>query len=159
MKFQPSSRNIAECFSRPKRRCTSELKNYNQLPNAKLQSKVDYFITPYNRTIQISKHMEFEDIKQLLNQADTKENLGINKWGKLTNFITKAEKNFFRHSLHSINNGLYLELHNMIKREVKKKIHSIEVKKAFNQLNFKPRASVLIPQILTKEGCNIAKLN
>ena len=159
MKFQNSSRNIADCFSKPKRRWTSELKNYSQLPNARLQSKVDYFITPYNRTIQISKHMEFEDIKELLNQADTKRNLGENKWGKLMNFITKAEKNFFRHSLHSINNGLYLELHNMIKKEVNKKIHCMEVKKACGKLNYKPRASILVPQILSKEGCGILKLN
>ena len=107
----------------------------------------------------MNKGMEFEDIKQLLNEANTKENLGENKWGKLMNFITKAEKNFFRHSLHSINNGLYLELHNMIKKEVKKKIHSVEVKKVWNQMNYKPRASILVPQLLSKEGCEILKLN
>ena len=33
--------------------------DYEILPQADLQSKVDYFITPYNNRISLDKHMNF----------------------------------------------------------------------------------------------------
>ena len=135
----------------PERRWTSEIKNFSHIPNAKLQSKVDYYITPYNKTIQVDKHMEFGE-KSSNFRKESLEEFSENKWGKLMNFITKAERNVFRHSLHSINNGLYLELHNMIKNEVKKRMKSVVIQKIWSQMNHTPKITNLIPKLLSNES-------
>ena len=98
--------------------------------------------------------MEFDDIKELLNKSEIFENLNPNKWEKLMNFITKTERNVFRHSLHSINNGLYLELHNMIKNEVSKRMKSVVIKKICGHLNLLSKESDIVPKLLDskKEG-------
>ena len=44
-----------------------------------------------------------------------------NEWHKLSNFILKQDKDVFRQSLSSINRGLYLELQNAGKPEIKNK--------------------------------------
>uniref|UniRef100_A0A7S3NBJ8 Uncharacterized protein n=1 Tax=Euplotes harpa TaxID=151035 RepID=A0A7S3NBJ8_9SPIT len=144
----PKLRQSSATFdqSDPRRRCSSELKNYTIVPNATLQKKMDYFITPYNKTIHLDKHMDFGDFKTLINSEQTKKCFGRNKWSKLMDFITKSERKSFRHSLNSINNGLYLEMNNMVKHEVNKRMKKIEFKKEIQKLNFHPRASVLVTQ-------------
>ena len=37
------------------------LKEFSMLPSKHLQDKIDYFITPYNATLSMQKHMDFED--------------------------------------------------------------------------------------------------
>ena len=43
----------------------------------------------------------------------------MNEWNNLTHFIIKEDKEIFRNSLNSINNGLYLELENIAKKNNK----------------------------------------
>ena len=43
----------------------------------------------------------------------------MNEWNNLTHFIIKEDKEIFRSSLNSINNGLYLELENIAKKHIK----------------------------------------
>ena len=39
--------------------CLTKLMDYNVLPDEKTQSKLDYFYSPYNNSIEFSKFMKF----------------------------------------------------------------------------------------------------
>ena len=81
------------------------LKKYTVVPTENMQEKIDYFFSPYNRKLNFSKFMKFEEEQS---------------WIELTDFILKEDKDIFRKSLNSINNGLYLELENVAKNRIKK---------------------------------------
>ena len=87
----------------------------------KLQSKVDYFISPYNKTLHCNKSMEFEDQHKMIQEAQSSEDPSNKKWKKMMEFIVNQEQKVFRHSLNSINNRLYIELNKMLKISDKKK--------------------------------------
>ena len=74
------------------------------ITNDKMQEKIDYYFTPYNRRLAFNKFMKFEE---------------EHKWTELTDFILNEDKEIFRKSLNSINNGLYLELENVAKNKIK----------------------------------------
>jgi len=80
-----------------------------------LQSKVDYFISPYNKTLHYNKSMEFEDQHKMIQEVQSSEDPSNKKWKKMMEFIVNQEQKVFRHSLNSINNRLYIELNKMLK--------------------------------------------
>lgn len=129
------------------------MKGFHRIPDARLQSKIDYYMTPYNKTIHYDKHMDFDSMKGIVNLEEKGDRwTSSNKWEKLMKFITQEEKNTFRHSLSSINKGLYLELNNMIKKEVKRKLKNMELRRMCRQLQSHPRASILLTNTLGDAG-------
>lgn len=111
---------------KPRKRCSSRFKEFSVAVNPKLQSKIDYFITPYNNTLHCNKHMEIEDSRALYSSMDGRDS---SKWEKLMDFITKQDKLSFRQSLNSINNRLYMELIKMVERKwpnLKQKTNELE---------------------------------
>ena len=80
------------------------LNDYNILPRKNLEKKLEYFMLPYNRTLNYNKYMDFREGQS-----------NISKWKKLSDFVLKENKVVLRRSLVQINNALYVEFENVAK--------------------------------------------
>ena len=68
----------------------SDLIDYNVMQGKSgLQNKIDYFITPYNKNIDMNEFMQFSD--KLLNWWDLKE-AAMKDWKAISNFILNNNK-------------------------------------------------------------------
>ena len=82
--------------------------NFNLVPSKKIQKKIDYFLTPYNKHKMFTKYMSFGGFGKEWNQ-----NLSENwkeKWVRISHLILGSDKKAFRKTLFSINNKLYIEM-------------------------------------------------
>ena len=66
-----------------------ELENYKPIPSDELEAKLDFFYSPYNKSLHYGKHMDFEnpegDVKyRTMSRKDSPD------WRKLMNFITST---------------------------------------------------------------------
>lgn len=73
--------------------------NFNPVPNNDIQKKIDYFITPYNRTRVITKFMSFND-KDKSQPADLSSK---EKWKKISKLILNQDLYSLRKTLNDIN--------------------------------------------------------
>jgi hypothetical protein len=73
-------------------------------PKRVSRNKLEYLVTPYNRTLNVRKHMSFKE--------GSKE---VSKWKVLSDFVLKENKDVLRRSLVQINNALYVEFENVAK--------------------------------------------
>ncbi|CAI2370056.1 unnamed protein product [Moneuplotes crassus] len=82
----------------------SEVKN-DPLLSKEIQEKIDYFITPYNKLVNLKKHLEYEEdfhekyspvVKKLTKKDDEKYSKFISDklWSKITHLILKNKENF-----------------------------------------------------------------
>lgn len=120
-KLKKASTSIDEKKEVNKKISHRDLKLFSPIPDNKMQRKIDYFITPYNKTLHYDKHMRFDEKAQHLNRSIDFSDSSNHEWTRLMNFVINEEKNIFRHSLVSINNGLYLEINNMISDEAQRR--------------------------------------
>ena len=77
--------------------------NFNLLPDSKTQKKMDYLLTPYNKSKNIQKHMWFEDDEI---ETDSLSNQKVS-WNTISKLILSKNKKNFRKTLLWINNKLY----------------------------------------------------
>lgn len=113
------------------------LENFKAIPSDYLETKMDYFFTPYNKGLYYQKHMDFDNMAN----SDPLE-LSLNEkasgnFKKLMDFITKEDTKVFRKSLKNINKTLYLELYNIHKKEER-----IKKKKTKDKINASSRGDL-----------------
>lgn len=85
---------------RKKSRILEELKDYNLLPSSAIEAKVDYFLTPYNKTLYYNKYMKFDSDEGrfgisnfiVIDQPAEISQKSLNDWRKIMEFITSEEK-------------------------------------------------------------------
>ena len=84
-----------------------------------LQEKLDFYITPYNTSLNFNRFMEFNDEKEkeIAKQRILKYNPKTlsEQWRFMADFILNEHHNVFRRSWQNINRGLYLELKDLSK--------------------------------------------
>lgn len=67
------------------------------MPSREMQKKIDFFMTPYNKTKSAQKYMTFqndEDMCRASNDETTNEN-----WNRLSNLILSKDNKTFRKTL------------------------------------------------------------
>lgn len=101
----------------PKSRYSKELRGFSVALSPEMQSKVDYFITPYNKELHCHRFMDFSKQAERRSTHTATPQVSQENWSKLMNFITKHEKVSFRQSLSSINDRLYKELNKFMGKE------------------------------------------
>ncbi|CAI2369711.1 unnamed protein product [Moneuplotes crassus] len=76
-------------FKRPAEDPIKKVLDYRLFPNQKVQKKIDYFITPYNNSMSLDKHMDFtrRDLEE--NGQHLDKDRRYKKW----NLISKATFN------------------------------------------------------------------
>lgn len=77
-KFFPGSSNPSKKVSKIEK----SLQEYTVVPTNEVQKKMDYFFTPYNRSLPYEKYMKFD--------SDGEE------WKEITDFILDNDKDTFR---------------------------------------------------------------
>lgn len=93
------------------------------LPDSKLKTKIDYFMTPYNNKIIHEKHMTFDSAEQELKKLDESYDFSnYTKWKQIREFIFDKDVELLNKTLHSVNEGLVraLESHHPIELKQKK---------------------------------------
>ena len=84
--------------------------NFNLTPSQDTQKKIDYFLTPYNKSKMTTRYMNFnERDPKIPSDVTSKE-----KWNKISKLILNQDKHSFRNTLRNINDKLYLEIEKSI---------------------------------------------
>lgn len=95
-------------FTETLKKAIGDLIDYNVMQEKSgLQNKIDYYITPYNKTQNFKPSMEFEDKSKHCRNLSEKAQ---KDWKILSNFILNSEKQDFRRNLSMVNKNLYKEL-------------------------------------------------
>ena len=75
------NKNKAQIINTTNISIAEQVLNYEIIPENSLQTKIDYFITPYNKKICIKKHMDFgksiltsDEILKVMNGEDVETN-------------------------------------------------------------------------------------
>ncbi|CAI2384021.1 unnamed protein product [Moneuplotes crassus] len=85
-------------------KCTKDNSfDYCATPSMNLQSKIEYFMVPYNASVNIQKHMTFEtENRRQASQARTSGN----GWKNIRKMILQQDVEFLHHNLSTLNEGL-----------------------------------------------------
>ncbi|CAI2386686.1 unnamed protein product [Moneuplotes crassus] len=85
-----------------------QILDYELVPNDLIQSKIDYFITPYNKQITCHKHMDFgksiltsEEFLRVMNGEDIIQD--SKRWKTITDIILKVSDKSFEASINTVN--------------------------------------------------------
>ena len=92
---------------------------------------MQYYYSPYNRTLNFNKHMDFNN--------DTSINSNRSKWKIIYNLL-RQEKEVLRKSLIQINNALYIEFENVAKWAMNKANNNF-IRRTKNISQMKPNSS------------------
>mmetsp|Transcript_24184 Transcript_24184/g.24111 ORF Transcript_24184/g.24111 Transcript_24184/m.24111 type:complete len:242 (+) Transcript_24184:18-743(+) len=100
------------------------LKDFEILPSKEIQDKIDLFLSPYNKSSNMQKCMNFNepDPKSCSPSSDSRQPISnnnqlsyiYNNWKKISNFICK-ENGDFRKSLRILNKARYKEYEEVFK--------------------------------------------
>eukprot|EP00345_Euplotes_harpa_P012346 CAMPEP_0168333372 /NCGR_PEP_ID=MMETSP0213-20121227/9573_1 /TAXON_ID=151035 /ORGANISM="Euplotes harpa, Strain FSP1.4" /LENGTH=167 /DNA_ID=CAMNT_0008337693 /DNA_START=76 /DNA_END=579 /DNA_ORIENTATION=+ len=96
--------------------------NYNIFPNKDVQKKIDYFMTPYNKSKPIQKHMNFDE------ESPTQIKPTKNMWNKISDLIFSKDKKDFRKTLLSINSNFYDKISKSMLSASGRKLNAEEIK-------------------------------
>lgn len=82
-----------------------DFKKYELFPDKKIQDKIDLFFSPYNRTTNLKRGMNFEEEQNEDQDADPGS--PEKKWQKISELILNQDGNFLRKSLRVLNKERY----------------------------------------------------
>ncbi|CAI2359280.1 unnamed protein product [Moneuplotes crassus] len=78
--------------------------DYCATPSTGIQSKIDYFIFPYNHRVNCAKHMTFDPEKASDKRHSSQER--TSGWKNIRKMILQQDVRFLHHNLNNLNEGL-----------------------------------------------------
>lgn len=96
----------------------SEMIDFNLMQDqSKLQNKIDYYITPYNKNENFQPMMKFGDkLKYCKNMKEAAKK----EWKMLSDYILKTDKGQLRSNLNKVNREMYDKLKELAVAEIGK---------------------------------------
>jgi hypothetical protein len=68
--------------------------DYSIVPNPKTQSKMEFYYSPYNRTLGCGKFMNFESERSSRDSKDSQQGRSKKKWKKVADLILNEKYEF-----------------------------------------------------------------